>query len=178
MRRGNAHTFALGPIWQFSRPEESHRFRQRRLHYFRRQPTASFHKRYLVRILLHLVPFLMLPIYLLDRPSLLRPSACLSLAHIAPTSSPTGSATVAPMPSIAGLTMYRHGRTSPCRNYTGHLKPDATQRNVMWGISLPPTANQIPIRLRPACRQSLIRPFACIFIYLLPANDPLIFLCF
>jgi len=113
------------------------------------------------------------------RPSITHPSLRLLISRShSPTSSPTSSATVEPMLSIAGLTMYRHGRTSPCRHYTGHLKPDATLRNVMWRISLPPTANQIPIRLRPACRQSLIRPFACIFIYLLPANDPLIFLCF
>ena len=60
--------------------------------------------------------------------------------------------------------------------YVDRVRANATLRDVMRGTSISPTANPAPIRFRPSCRQSLVRPLARIY-NLLPTNEVGLFSC-
>jgi hypothetical protein len=64
-----------------------------------------------------------------------------------------------------------------CQEYGDEVKADAMLHDIMRWVSVPPATNSLMTNSRPSYRQSLIRPFACIYT-LLPTNEIYILLYF
>ena len=69
-----------------------------------------------------------------------------------------------------GLTLYARSLFVGRQKYEDEVKPDAILRDVIGGCSYHPPRTRYKPDSRPSCRQSLVRPFACLYT-LLPTNE-------